>query len=338
MNKILHLTNHVGTIKNFNSVCRYLGLSEDLTNESWAYMGYTDENAANHIWKKYKDKIHQYDTLLFTDTAMVARPFLQNIEEHNCKIIIYITTRFNWGVPDSDIKFYELFYKTSRHPRVTLCADNEYDQFFTKIGRMRMLLDSPIKPTPYLHPINIMPKRDELFFWNRSQYHTYFTKFLNQKNIRYEHFGEGYSPSAPENLFGRRSHRDEAHICEFKGLLHTPYQVNIQGLWENLGYGIIYFLPSPEMMERLVHTEWYYWQERYAMFNGQSLLGKSLELAEWYFKDNKDLFIYFNDLDELKHISETITADQLAEKKAYISEFMKSSNKKNIEKWRKLLT
>jgi len=338
MGKILHITNHPGTIKNFKSVCKYLNISDDLQEENiYGVHGYTNEETANNIWKTYGNRLDEYDILLFTDTAMVARPFLQNLDKHKCKIIMYLTTRFNWGVPPEDTKFYKLFTETSRNPRVSFVADNIYDQYYAELHDIQMACNTPIKLTPYLHPTNIMHTRNELFAWSRASRAVNFVKYLDERNIKYDIFGEGYKVDTGFTTgLESRPFRDQEHICEYKGLLHLPYQVNIQGLWENLGYGIIYFIPSRTFIRELInkHT-WYWWEEHKT--KSLELADRSIDLSEWYLPEHYGLFEYFDSWNHLKEITDTITDEHIINKKQYISEFMKNNNLINLEKWEKII-
>jgi hypothetical protein len=138
-------------------------------------------------------------------------------------------------------------------------------------------------------------------------------------------FGEKYS-----------KYRDLDHICEYKAVLHFPYQVNTQSLWEYLAYNIIYFLPSKKFIYELIsNTSWYYWEEKNRPFD---LFIKSIEISEWYTEDHKDLFIYFDSWEELKLKFVNLTDDEILKKKKLIHEFMENNNKINLEKWNILIS
>ena len=96
MKKVLHITNHIGTIKNISNVFKYLNISDSLETifDKDYFPLYISFEHANFIWNmKYKEIIIEKKTshLIFTDTSMYARPFLQNINDHELIIIIYRT-------------------------------------------------------------------------------------------------------------------------------------------------------------------------------------------------------------------------------------------------------
>ena len=151
-----------------------------------------------------------------------------------------------------------------------------------------------------------------------------------QENIDFEVFGEGI-----------KRYKDEKEITQFIGYLHLPYQTNIQSLWENLGYSILYFIPSKHFMKEIVLLDWYYFEEKYFIGdkkNGSQLLNISIELSEWYQPENEGLFVFFDSWGHLKKLMEEYKNDstKLLEKKRKIQQHVQLSNKKNIEKWREI--
>jgi hypothetical protein len=106
-------------------------------------------------------------------------------------------------------------------------------------------------------------------------------------------------------------------------------------LWENLGYYIIYFIPSKEFILELIETtNWYYWEEKN---KPTELFIKSIDLSEWYNIENINLFEYFNSWDDLKYKINNLTQDYILNKKNIIKKFMEESNIKYIYSWKKIL-
>ena len=116
MTKILHITNHQGTTKNLENICVQLHISENLTTQTCNFPYYISQESANHIWEQYATRIRDFQILVFTDTTMYARPFLQNLDKHSATIIIYITNRYDWGFfgnHGDDIVLYNDLYKVA---------------------------------------------------------------------------------------------------------------------------------------------------------------------------------------------------------------------------------
>jgi hypothetical protein len=345
MNKTLHITNHVGTTKNLENVFKYLqegyNLNINLTTEKCNFPLYISKPHADHIWyQEYKQRLlaEDYTTLVFTDTCMYARPFLQNIDDHALKIIIYITNRFDWGIWGfKDEEFLNLYAKSSLHNRVIFIADNRYDQAYASAHNIKFYYDDIVRLTPEIAEIaenKIKPKTDKMFVYNRgSKVADYVPLIKNvslakaESEVELDIFGENY-----------KRYRDQTHICEYIGYIHLPYQTNIQSLWENLGHGIVYFIPSQKFFNELLFTtEWYYWEEKTRPYD---LLKASISLAEWYQAENADYFVYFNswaDLQEKINFYRENTEELIAKKKLILTK-IKNSNTQHLAKWRNIFT
>jgi hypothetical protein len=373
LKKALHITNHKGTTKNINNVIRMLNMdmsmnkdmdtdmdkdmNKDMDKSSSTNKGTELKNIqlntlscdfpffissinASEIWEKYKDIVYEYDYLIFTDTSMYARPFLEFINSHKAKVIIYITNRFDWGMWGFvDKTFYELYSSMSynnseNNRRVVFCSDNKYDQYYASLYNVHFFFNTNIRLVPNLCDQLYMPLDKNiidacLFIYNRGTKIDKYEVLLEQYSISYDVFGP--SPD--------KSYKDETHICEYIGFLHLPYQANIQSLWENLGAYIIYFIPSKTFIKELLKTDWYYWEEK----NGKpyyhaELIEKSIDLSEWYCEENACLFEYFDSWNHLKLllVEKYKGIDNIVNirnKKQIIRDYMIKSNKDNIRKW-----
>uniref|UniRef100_A0A6C0HL68 Uncharacterized protein n=1 Tax=viral metagenome TaxID=1070528 RepID=A0A6C0HL68_9ZZZZ len=298
--KVLHISNHTGTIANANSVITYLEqydktVKYSLTTMKWDYSYYINESQANIIFTQLKDYISTFTVLLFTDTPMCARPFLQNIDSHKCLVIQYVCNRIDWGIwgiwqiwQMRDDAFMTMFKKVSHHQRVRIIADNRYDQYYAEIMNVKFIYNDCVRLCPQLCNDIIMPVVNgyKLFIQNRGNLICNYSEILNSINVKYDVYGEDFA-----------KYRDTKHICEYIGILHLPYQVNIQSLWENLAYSIVYFIPSKRFLKELIDTcKWYYWEEK---SKDISLLCKSIELSEWYAEELSGCFEYFDSWKEL---------------------------------------
>lgn len=366
--KILHITNHSGTILNANQVASYINqyqyqyqnkqnceaqntdlpLEIEITTHPWTHSYYINKSQANDIFKSFRDKLANYDMLLFTDTPMYARPFLQHLEEHQCGIIMYITNRFDWGITGfDDPEYYSLYHNASLESRVWFIADNRYDLYYAqyRAGIKFTVLDC-VRLTPFcIEDINLNSIETssvssnessnanqnamKFFIQNRGTHISSYNHILDRSGIRYDVFD------------ANNRYRDKAHIAEYLGVFHLPYQVNIQSLMENLGYGIIHYIPSKAFFCKLIRlTGWYYWEER---IRSDELLEKSIELAEWYSPDLAHCFIYFDSWDDLVILyNQAIDKEnvkyqmELLEKRKSILATVRNYNSKNIEHWQNI--
>ena len=260
---------------------------------------------------------------------MLARPFLQNMDDHNLRIVIYITNRFNWGIWGfEDRDYYDLYANMSNHPRVTFIADNCYDQYYASLYNIMFKYIHTIRLYPDIQLNPYLPITNKLFIYNRGSKINDYKHLL--EDIPYDIYGENYD-----------RYKDENHITEYIGYLHLPYQTNIHSLWENIGNAIIYFIPSKQFIKHLINTtSWYYWEEKNKPFE---LLDISIDLSEWYNNDNIDYFIYFESWEDLRNKYDEYKEDffnnksKIISKKKSILKNIKKSNTKSIYNWERIL-
>lgn len=330
--KTLHITNHIGTKRNILNVFKYLGIDQYLTTLNLDTHLFIDTNHANEIWNRNKYIIKEYDCLFFTDTSMYAMPYLQHMEEHNCIIIIYITNRFDFGTfaINQREEMANFYSNMSNNKRVIFCSDNKYDMYYASLYNIKFYYESIIRLTPIINENIIMPTNNKLCICYRGTKLNNYNENLEGRHIKYDYF---------EN---DNRYRDEIHLCEYIGICHLPYQTNIQSLWENLGYSIIYFIPSKTFMKELIKEDWYYFEEKYfseTKRNNYELLDKSIEYSEWYQPENSNMFEFFDSWDDLRIKYDDYIEDieKIYNKKTQIKISIQKSNTEHIEKWKKIL-
>lgn len=330
----LHITNHIGTTRNVENVFRFLDMSANIHSDPCEFPLYIHLNQADDIFHKYfsNDRLAKYNTLIFTDIPMYARPFLQNIEDHDKYIIVYITNRFDWGAwYNGDLNYNALYAAVSRHPRVRFISDNRYDQYYASLNEIEFYFNDIVRLTPEIIPLSksnrMVIHNCKLFIYNRGTFIRFYEHFMKPFDIEYDVFGyDGY-----------QRYKDESQIAEYIGFLHLPYQTNIQSLWENLGHQIVYFIPSKSFLKQIVTEFWYYWEEK--LGKPGDLIFKSIDLAEWYQPEHEHLFVYFDSWQDLetKYHYYLENNHALLEKKRMIYEYMIASNQTHLSKWKTLI-
>ena len=84
-------------------------------------------------------------------------------------------------------------------------------------------------------------------------------------------------------------------------------------------------------MFELINNNWYYWEET---TKSEEIKINSILLSEWYLPENEELFVYFDNWEQLK---EKIVSINIAEKKALIQKHMEQNQLHNINCWKKIL-
>ena len=326
MLKALHITGHKGTSLNINNIFNNLKINISLSTFFHNFGFYLNEKEANEIWQKNKNFFKKYDLIIITDTAICARPFFQNMDDHNLKIIVYLPMPFDCpnrhlakmlSNSADDFKYIKCYREASNNSNVIFISDNKYHQYHAKIQGINFLLEDIIRPIPIITEINSR-SNDKFFILSKRNYIENYANDL--KGIKYEIFDHN-------NKF-----KNIIDLKEYSGMIHLPYQVNIMQLWENLGTNIIHFIPSKKFIKELIwNNDWYSWEEKY---REPCLFEKSIDLSEWYQEENEDYFIYFNSWEDLK--LKTKTTDFL-KKKTIINNKIQNSNYINLKKWKAII-
>src|SRR5438477_2333100 len=143
---VLHLSFHKGCINEINYIAQKLNFTVTslfvpaIALQEWdgISMGNVLYNVghdrAARIWNKHKDYFNQFDGIITSDTAPLARIFLQNNYEK--PIIIWICNRFDYtdtGSLDCDFpdqEFYQLFQEANVNKNVFIVPYNAFESFY----------------------------------------------------------------------------------------------------------------------------------------------------------------------------------------------------------------
>jgi hypothetical protein len=276
MNSVLHITYHEGTKKSINTVCSILGYNVDTIEPPHGL--YINEEEANTVWNTNYKFLNKYDIIITSDTCMVSRPFLQNMNNHNMIIIVYITNRIDWGLFGfKDSNYLSLFGKSMHNypNRVKIISDNEYDMMDSnlKCNMNNNLVINPVFEINNSFTIEILYK---WFILNRGTNLNIYTPMIKNEFVVYDN---------------KNKYKDFKELQKYIGCLHIPYQVNIQTIHEAWVNGIIFVIPSMDFF--IVNN--FYWEESH-----NKLL--SLNKSVWYSNTYSDMFEYFNSWDECNAI------------------------------------
>jgi len=318
--KAFHISFHEGTINNVERAMLSIGHTVESVKSTLPY--YISRDNADKLWIQNENYFKSFDVLIFTDTTMLSRPALQNLHRYDGLVIVYITNRFDWGIWSiKDDDYFNTLVEASKNKRVRFCSDNRYDQYYASTFGIRFTFPDIVRLVTEIPDTFTMPQNSKLFVYDKGSPYDIYVKYLNDNNIEHEVF------SREKN----KPFRDQQQISEFVGLFHLPYQANIQSLYENLGYSIIYIIPSKQFIKRLINEcKWYYWEENEKT---PEMVEKSVDFSEWYQPENEHLFIYFNDWNE---INDKLANTDILKKKMEIRQHMIRNNNYYLNRWREL--
>lgn len=307
--KVLHLTFHLGCAKDFEEVGKELGL--DVT--TWYVLSFergffdgrsggnhvynlTHERALN-VWNKHKEFFDRFDAIVTSDTAPLSRIFLQNGWKK--PLLIWVCNRFDycdWASLDGkfpDAEYFDLFRRAAHQKNVRIISYTPYEYHYAR-KRGVEIGELTIKPigAKYVWDENFksaipshINKAETLFLYPRLSDHNVSSIITEcQRRGLTVHSGVYNGPN---------------DLTDFKGVLYFPYAWSNLALFENIQRGIIHFVPS----EKFIREHSYI---RYVTLS-------EFEWVEWYAKEHRHLFVYFDSWEDLKH--KVATTDYTALKK-----------------------
>ncbi len=331
LSKILHISFHKGCIRELEFVAQELswnltsmyvhdlpqGEFDGKTKGSGIYnIGH--ERALN-IWNKHKAYFNQFDTIITSDTAPLARIFLQN--NYSGRLIIWVCNRFDYcdqasldcKFPDSE--YYSLINLAKNSPHTTIISYNDFEPVYAKTKAVD-LGSTLIKPCGFNwgNPSSISPNIDKKGTFFVPPYHSNASFKTVEKCLAHQISAlSGYynGPTA---------------IKEFKGIIHIPCAWSNFAMFENLANGLIHFIPSQQYMLKLLSEG--------AHFPDGNFTKKHLNLSEWYHPELKEVLIYFESITDLKHKINTLDFDKQKQRCLAFAQNHKASM---LNRWEKII-
>ncbi|MCL5875984.1 MAG: hypothetical protein M1114_05935 [Candidatus Dependentiae bacterium] len=336
--KVLHISFHLGCIKEFEEVARTLPIN--LTSwyvhdnpkhfdakSSGASIYNIGQERASRIWDTHKNYFDQFDLILTSDTAPLSRIFLQN---HWAKpLIIWVCNRFDYcdrasldcNFPDQE--FYRLFQKAAYMPNVKIISYTPYELAYAKTKGISWE-DFTIKPVgPETR--ELLPEESSIPS-NIDQAKTIFVhprleSWGSQPGRQFTYLQSECNERGISVYMGNYNGPDD--IKKFKGVIFFPYAWSNLALFENIQRGIIHFVPTIRFINELRATG------KPVTYDPEILFGAS-NLCEWYAPEHRDILIYFDSWNDLKE--KIITTDYLAMQEK-IKSFGKEHRKKMLLLW-----
>ena len=303
--KVLHLSFHSGCIQDFDVVARDLGLDVTVwyplqSKEShdrfdnqcpnWNSIYNIGHDRAKRVWDLNKEYFNSFDVVVTSDTAPLARIFLQN--EWKKPLVIWICNRFDYcdyGSLDCDFpdqEYYDLFRKASTQKNVTIVGYVAYEHFYAQNKGVNTG-SLVIKPCGSLETgfrggksaIPVAVKKEETFVIPPREGSEYLMSKCKELGIKA--YTGNYS--GPYDL------------KDFKGIIHFPYAWSNLALFENMHLGLVHFVPSAQLLKTWFHSGM---RSTYPFFSLNDV--NNLHLSEWYCPEHKDLIVYFDSWVDLK--------------------------------------
>ena len=317
--RILHLTFHRGCAREIEDVAACLSLQvetwfiPDLPREMWdgetvnrCSLYNMGHERAERIWKQLQTRFEEFDLILTSDTAPLARIFLQNGWKK--PLIIWICNRFDYADRASldcafpDAEFYALFQKACRQENVRVIAYTPFEHYHAACVGIDTGSATITPCAPLIEPEGTPPidsvlsrtvDRKKLFFL--PPYHNE-TKFMDLS----AHLDRLGIP----NHCGR--YAGPYDLVGFRGIIHLPYNWSNLALFENMRLGLPYFVPSRSFFRQLAAEGNYFHAEL-----GQLLKEDLFDFSEWYCKEREGVIVYFDSWEDLQNKIATCDVEAL---------------------------
>lgn len=343
--KVLHLGYHRGIENVFRNVSKEL----DIELTSWVIGGLPDyffdplvqksaspilynigHERAERIWKKHKDFFNSFDVIITSDTAALARIFLQNSFKNH--LIIWICNRFDFSAPDfldcsfPDPEFYELFRSASSNKKVTFINFTPIESIH---GNAQGVNTGTFIIKPYGASLEAQDKT--LIPSNVNKAQTFFIpNYYNNIKKSHNRFGFNLTEicsklNIPSYCGPYNGPRD---IEDFKGIIHIPYAFSTTSQFENFELGLIHFIPNKALFNLLRKSDKFFFASDY-------LLDTHLDFVEFYCKEVEPHIVYFS---SWKDLATKIDSIDYEKKRAEIKAFARMQKEIMIKRWKSVFT
>ncbi|OUM67862.1 hypothetical protein PIROE2DRAFT_4537, partial [Piromyces sp. E2] len=263
----------------------------------------------------------EHDYVVVSDIIPDSYIFLTN--KCPSKIVLEITNRFDLMVNKTNlIDYYEKFGKAiNENENITVVENNPYEVFYACTKGIFI-------PNYYLiRPVGFAP--DEVF---QKDY-----KVVHEEIAIIDRTDQDSGMSVRQLKKLKIKHRilnkdygGPLVLANYKALLILPYQVSIMKMMENFRYGVVMLIPTERLFRELSNDLYYEFSESYLKDVPNGLVN----YMEWYNKEFKDFFIYFDSWEELPEI---IRKTNFARYRKKEMDYMKKYEKRAMALWAQVL-
>lgn len=285
------------------------------------------QERADYIWDAYKDYFSQFDAIITSDTAPIARIFLR--DDWKKPLLIWVCNRFDYAdfgsqkdqkEPFPDPGYYNLIRSIPSRKNVALIYNTEFERMYAKLFRNVDVPGVIIQPTGW--------GRDEILVGGRNPQKeddrmVFIPHYENEKQIK--ELRELLDKKSIPYFYKAGAWGGPYAIRNFRGVVHLPYAPSTIALFENLKVGLVYFIPSFRFFKQLLNKRDYWFQPQYNK--------EMLSLTEWYRKENQEIFVYF---DSFSDLAKKIQNLNLENKRYDIEQFSFSHKEKQISLWKEI--
>ena len=329
--EVLHISHHIGCFRDQQYVLNKLGF--EVTNHKF-YDGVFQitEEIANDFWKNHKDQLNNFDYILTSDTAPLSRIFLENQNEFNGKLVIWVCNRFDYRM-ESETRFYKLFSEAEQNPNIKIVPYSHFEKVWCIRKGTNLTNHEHIKPCG----INL----------NKNENNIPETAYFK------EMYGEGYQlPDADvivpiyhndNNFFGmsdflRQSgvkvyngaFRTIDQLRKYKAFVHMPDAFSKFLCFELIHSHIPAILPSKDFLYELSKRPNYFFNI-WGSGGADLLENEWISWCEWYDPKLSNCRFYYDSFDEIPSIVNSIDKESMYDEFDRCSKYIENDT---LSKWK----
>lgn len=340
--KVLHLTFHEGSKSEVEELAKIFDFDLDswqilqlpersfdgISRNSHCYI-MTEKRAAD-IYQKHKDTFASYDLIITSDIAPLCRIFLQ----HNWQkpLLVWVNNRFDFSIhrsaPFPDQKYLEMFQQAKDQENVEIIGYTPYEKVHAQTHRNITSIKSTIRPTGICTQQSQYQETQTTFRASK----VFFRNYINERKIQ---LGRLLSRVGIPNYTG--SFAGSKDIARFKAMVHIPCVMSNYFLYENLSLGVVHFIPTKRFYKQM------YMNKQVTFFDWTNPMRRNDNIpieeifahCEWYNDEYKDLFVFFDNFQELASL---VKKTDYAKMKEIIMKKYHVHKKKTLSQWDKVFT
>jgi hypothetical protein len=310
--KLLHINFHKGCELDIEYVFNKLGheltsmrFDDGETDNFSREIYYLTHVRAQKSWDKYSEYYNSFDGIITSDTCPLSRVFLQN--NWSKLLIIWVCNRFDYSMPPEthDPEFYHLLRDIPNRPNVYIfgytCIENVYSTQFKNVNIGNFVIKPIGKNLISENNCKTYEKDNNMIYV--PDYHNE-TKLMN--------LSEKLTSLGIPNKCERFNHISE--LLEYKACISIPYAWSTIVLFERMQLGLVTFVPTIRFLLELFKTGNSWFQPPFNPTHSYYLKQEALKLSEWYLEEHKDIFIYFDNWQELVDKVKTTNYEEMTKK------------------------
>lgn len=337
MTKVLHLSHHYGCLKDHQYVCDQLGL--ELTNKLtiWNQILERDtyvitKEIADRVWQENKDYFNSFDYIITSDTAPLSRIFLENMDEFDAKLIVWVCNRFNYEMTQ-DKEYHTLLNESAKLDNVALVPYTEFEKTWALVHGVNISadvirpigvsLDKPLSEEESLDLIGFGGDYGEELEGGDILVARYHNDTLFQDSVKMiRSYGLSADPCKYKGYAGLQELAEKYHAYFI-----LPDQYSKLAAFELMNIGLPVILPSEDYLVHLSKVPNYWF--------GSGLYKDTVNTCEWYNEYYDRFAVYIDDFTEIPDALNTVKENK-KEIRAIMQECAKEHQEKTLNQWRQL--